>query len=42
VLSEIVMNIFATLPAVCCKEVWPRKACDMSFFSFFMLVKHSV
>jgi hypothetical protein len=38
VLSEIVKNIFATHPAVCRKEVLPKKACDMSFF-FFMLVK---
>jgi hypothetical protein len=40
VLSEIVMNIFTTLPAVCRKGVWPKQACDMSFF-FLLLVKHS-
>jgi hypothetical protein len=34
VLSEIVKNIFATLPAVCRKEGWPKKACDMSFLFF--------
>jgi hypothetical protein len=34
VLSEMAKNIFATLPAVCRKEIWPKKACDMSFFFF--------
>jgi hypothetical protein len=41
VLSEMVKNIFDTLPAVCRKEILPEKACDMSFV-FFMLIKHTV
>jgi hypothetical protein len=34
-MSEIVKNIFPILPSVCRKEVWPKKACDMSFVFFF-------
>jgi hypothetical protein len=35
VLSEIFKNIFATLPAVCSKKVWPKKSCDKSFVFFY-------